>query len=194
MADDMLARNRHRRRMSARAGTQKYGKMVNINAFKLRQRDLLSRRLSTLSTSNGNLLFKKTTTRSSRGGSRGGSLLGTGSRASREAHEAHEEHEEQEEGRGGRHQVTNSEIAMVIDGTPLFNEEKDDDDEEEEEEEEDSGVTPDYSPVFEEFDDAPNSWNLPCTSVSRIDCVSEERQLLAVWTESLQVRKGGGMQ
>ena len=83
---------------------------------------------------------------------------------------------------------------MVIDGTPLFNEEKDDDDEEEEEEEEDSGVTPDYSPVFEEFDDAPNSWNLPCTSVSRIDCVSEERQLLAVWTESLQVRKGGGVQ
>ena len=174
--------------MSARAGTQKYGKMVNINAFKLRQRDLLSRRLSTLSTSNGNLLFKKRTTRSSRGGSRGGSLLGTGSRASREAHEAHEAHEEQEEGRGGRHQVTNSEIAMVIDGTPLF------DDDEEEEEEEDSGVTPDYSPVFEEFDDAPNSWNLPCTSVSRIDCVSEERQLLAVWTESLQVRKGGGMQ
>jgi hypothetical protein len=182
--------------MSARAGTQKYGKMVNINAFKLRQRDLLSRRLSTLSTSNGNLLFKKRTTRSSRGGSRGGSLLGTGSRASREAHEAHEAHEEQEEGRGGRHQVTNSEIAMVIDGTPLFNEEKDEDDEEEEEEEEeeDSGVTPDYSPVFEEFDDAPNSWNLPCTSVSRIDCVSEERQLLAVWTESLQVRKGERMQ
>ena len=60
-ADDMLSRNRRRRRMSARAGTQKYGVMVNINAYKLQQRKAISRRMSTR-----NSLFNKNGTRSSR--------------------------------------------------------------------------------------------------------------------------------
>ena len=47
-------------------------------------------------------------------------------------------------------------------------------------------LTPEYTPVFDEFDGSPNAFCLPLASVSRIECISEERKLVAIWTESLQ--------
>ena len=45
---------------------------------------------------------------------------------------------------------------------------------------------PDYTPVFEEFDGTLNAFHLPHASISRIECISEEKGLMAVWTETLQ--------
>lgn len=163
LADDMLTRNRHRRRMSARAGTQKYGKLVDINEYKLRQRNLLYKRVSSLSSMcnmNGNIVIKRKP--STRKGIGSFSIVKNGKT------------DEEEEGRNGGDGNSDG-VEMHMEGSSPLDDDDDDD-----------IVPPDYSPVFEEFDDAPNSFHLPVTSVSRIDCVSEERHLLAVWTESLQ--------